>query len=78
MPDSDSTLNREKVLKEAKLALKTGLSAYENDNFKLAEPLFIKALDKFEGIGETEDPDFFQCLVINSFDVFTISQLTNA
>ncbi|MBX9942352.1 MAG: tetratricopeptide repeat protein [Candidatus Obscuribacterales bacterium] len=63
MPDSDSTLNREKVLKEAKLALKTGLSAYENDNFKLAEPLFIKALDKFEGIGETEDPDFFQCLV---------------
>ncbi|MBI5173167.1 MAG: tetratricopeptide repeat protein [Candidatus Melainabacteria bacterium] len=63
MSDSDTNSDRERSLKEAKLALKTGMSAYENDNFKLAEPLFIKALDKFEQLGETEDPEFFQCLV---------------
>lgn len=53
----------EKSLREARLALKTGMSAYENDNFKLAEPLLIKSLDGFEATGSTEDPDFFQCLV---------------
>lgn len=58
-----SQQDKERSMKEAKLALKTGLSAYENDNYKLAEPLFIKALDKFEQFGEVSDPDFFQCLV---------------
>lgn len=63
MTEGKSTPDLEKSLREARLALKTGMSAYENDNFKLAEPLLIKSLDAFEATGATEDPDFFQCLV---------------
>ena len=63
MGDNQGTQDKDRMMREAKLALKTGLSAFANENYKLAEPLFIKALDLFEQCETQEDADFFQCLV---------------
>ncbi|MBS1997485.1 MAG: tetratricopeptide repeat protein [Cyanobacteria bacterium SZAS LIN-2] len=55
-------VDAEKLLTQARMALKTGKSAYENENFAFAETLLVKALDLFEQAGKVEDVDYFQCL----------------
>lgn len=56
-------VDAEKLLTQARMALKTGRSAYENENFGFAETLLVKALDLFEQAGKIEDLDYFQCLL---------------
>jgi tetratricopeptide (TPR) repeat protein len=61
--DSDSApIDAEKLLVQARMALKTGISAYENENYTFAETLFVKALDLFEQANRLEEKEYFQCL----------------
>ncbi len=60
---SDSApVDAEKLLTQARMALKTGISAYENENYVFAETLFVKALDLFEQANKLEEKEYFQCL----------------
>jgi tetratricopeptide (TPR) repeat protein len=55
--------DKEKAFKEACLAVRTGMSASENGNFKVAEPLLLRALDDFELCEVTNSKEYFQCLL---------------
>jgi tetratricopeptide (TPR) repeat protein len=52
----------DKLMTQARMALKTGMSAYENGNYAFAETLLVKALDLFEQAKGMEDKDYFQAL----------------
>lgn len=58
-----SEKDKEKAFKEACLAVRTGMSACENGNFKVAEPLLLRALDDFELCGVTSSKEYFQSLL---------------
>jgi tetratricopeptide (TPR) repeat protein len=62
MDPSEKKIDLERSLREANLAYRTGRSAYENENYQLAEPLLIKALDAFELTKATDSHDYFSCL----------------
>ena len=57
-----TAVDSEKLIIQARMALKTGMSAYENGNFAFSETLLVKALDLFEQAKSMEDVDYFQCL----------------
>ncbi|MBU6453746.1 MAG: tetratricopeptide repeat protein [Cyanobacteria bacterium REEB67] len=52
----------DKLMMQARMALKTGMSAYENGNYAFAETLLVKALDLFEQAKGMEDKGYFQAL----------------
>ena len=60
--DGEAPVSNDKLLVQARMALKTGMSAYENGNYAFAETLLVKALDLFEQAKSMEDKDYFQCL----------------
>ena len=57
-----AAVDSDKLLVQARMALKTGMSAYENGNFAFSETLLVKALDLFEQAKSMEDTEYFQCL----------------
>lgn len=67
-----------KPLKEAAAALRTGQSAYDNGNYKLAEPLLLKALDAFEAQGALDNQEYFQCLACLADNYFHLSRYYEA
>ncbi|MBN9397011.1 MAG: tetratricopeptide repeat protein [Candidatus Melainabacteria bacterium] len=60
--ETGASIDVERALKEATISLRTGKSALENENYQLAEPLLIKALDAFELAGAKSSNDYFSCL----------------
>ncbi len=85
MSDSDkanqgdsSAVDAEKLLTQARMALKTGVSAYENENYVFAETLFVKALDLFEQANRLEEKDYFQCLHQVADTYFQLGRLYEA
>lgn len=54
----------ERALREASAVMRTGQSAYDNGNYKLAEPLLLKALDVFELHGVLDSPEYYSCLSV--------------
>ncbi len=61
---SNAAAANDRALREASAVMRTGQSAYDNGNYKLAEPLLLKALDVFELHGVLDSPEYYSCLSV--------------
>jgi|JI10StandDraft_1071094.scaffolds.fasta_scaffold00291_38 tetratricopeptide (TPR) repeat protein len=68
----------DRALREAGAVMRTGQSAYDNGNYKLAEPLLLKALDAFELHGVLDSPEYYSCLSVLADNYFHLKRYFEA
>lgn len=68
----------DRALREAGAVMRTGQSAYDNGNYKLAEPLLLKALDVFELHGVLDSPEYYSCLSVLADNYFHLKRYFEA